>query len=417
MKGAKMKTACQGFITLSVSTAIRIPIAAMVVAATTLLIAASPSAAHPLDRLFVFGDSTVDTGWYNFRPSGESKFDQFLSDYNLARPRNNPPTYGMGKPTSSPGPVSVEVLAHLIGTDVLPADQVILPQTLPLLAAASQNASQGSEATAQLPGGLRPRLTGTNYATGGARNHDANTPGIGLFPNAVPTETQISNYLDRHQADGRSLYVISSGGNDVSYAINFAQDPTTYLTGAADTLAAAIATLQERGARHIIVTNLPESFGTTEQRTLRHLYNTELMSDLTALGVSYAWADMDGVRGQIVADPAKFGIAHTTNAAGDRACTDPPANLGITSAWAYMCSLSSPVSQPVSASFAEQALFSDNEHWASGGHAILGSYYFCLAVRSWPHLFPHLRDGFFPIDIPHPPTACSTFHPIVVTAR
>jgi phospholipase/lecithinase/hemolysin len=233
----------------------------------------------------------------------------------------------------------------------------------------------------------------------------------------VPTEMQIDNYLRQHQPDGRSLYVVSSGDNDIAYAMNFANDPTAYLTGAADSLAAAIASLQERGAQYIIVTNLPESFGTTDQRTLRHLYNTELMSELTALGVSFAWADMDGVRAQIVADPAGFGITHITNAAGDRACTDPPANLGITSAWAYLCSPSSPVSQPVSASFAEQALFSDNEHWASGGHSILGSYYFCLAIRSWPQLFPHLRGRFFPIGVPQPPTPCSTFQPIVVTAR
>ena len=416
MKGANMKAAFQRLITLSISTAIlpRIPIAAMMTA-TTLSIAASSAAAHPFDRLFVFGDSTVDTGWYNFRPSGEAKFDQFLSDYNLARPRNNPPTYGMGKPTSSPGPVSVEVLARLIGTDVLPADQVILPQALPLLA--SQAGPQNSEVIAQLPDGLRPHLTGTNYATGGARNHYANTTGIGLFPNAVPTETQIDNYLQHHEPDGRSLYVISSGGNDVSYAISFAPDPTTYLTGAADSLAAAIANLQERGARHIIVTNLPESFGTAEQRTLRHLYNTELMSELTALGVRFASADVDGVRAQIVADPAAFGITHTTNAAGDRACTNPSAALGITSAFAYLCSPISPVSQPISASFAEQALFSDNEHWASGGHSILGSYFFCLAERSWPHLFRHLHEDSFPFREPHPPTACSTFQPIAVTAR
>jgi phospholipase/lecithinase/hemolysin len=394
MKGANMKAAFQRFATFSIGTAIRIPIAAMI-AATTLSVAAGSAAAHPFEQLFVFGDSAVDTGWYNFRPSGEAKFDQFLSDYNLARPRNNPPTYGIGKPTSSPGPVSVEVLAHLIGTEVLPADQVI----------------------DRLPDGLRPRLAGTNYATGGARNHDANTTGIGLFPNAVPTETQIENYLHHHEPDGHSLYVVSSGGNDVAYAINFAPDPTTYLTGAADSLAAAIANLQEHGARHIIVTNLPESFGTAEQKTLRHLYNTELMSELTALGVRFASADVDGVRAQIVANPAAFGITHTTNAAGDRACTDPPAALGITSAFAYLCSPISPVSQPVSASFAEQALFSDNEHWASGGHSILGSYFFCVAERNWPHLFRHLHDEPFPFREPHPPTPCSTFQPIVVTAR
>src|ERR1700760_1055035 len=89
-------------------------------AVATLL--SAPASAAPFERLWVFGDSTVDTGWYNFQPSGESQFDRYLSSYNLARPRNIPPTYGMGKPTSSPGPVSVEVLAALIGTEALPAD-------------------------------------------------------------------------------------------------------------------------------------------------------------------------------------------------------------------------------------------------------------------------------------------------------
>jgi phospholipase/lecithinase/hemolysin len=275
--------------------------------ATMLLGAASPASARPFDALWVFGDSTVDTGWYNYRPSGQSQFDQYLSTYNLARPRHVPPTYGIGKPTSSPGPVSVEVLAGLIGTDVLPADTPFLLGTFPV-----------EELFVSLP---RPPIgffnfIGTNYATGGARNHDVNTPSTGLFPNAVPTETQIANYLNQHAPDGQSLYVISSGGNDVEVATSLA-DPTTYLTGVADSLAAAILTLQQRGARYIIVTNLPESFGTAQQQSLRHLYNTELMSQLTALGVSYAWGDMNGLRQQIVANPASFGITHTTNGLAD----------------------------------------------------------------------------------------------------
>jgi phospholipase/lecithinase/hemolysin len=158
------------------------------IAAATLLSAAGSATAGPINHLWVFGDSTVDTGWYNFRPSGQSQFDQYLSTYNFARPRNIPPTYGMGKPTSSPGPVSVEVLAALLGTEVLPADQ-----PLPL------------EANPGLRDVIVPRppfpvpffLVGTNYATGGARNHDVNTPSTGLFPNAVPTETQIANYTPR----------------------------------------------------------------------------------------------------------------------------------------------------------------------------------------------------------------------------
>jgi phospholipase/lecithinase/hemolysin len=352
------------------------PISIVMVCASAILSTIGSASAGPFDRLWVFGDSTVDSGWYNFLPSGESQFDQYRSSYNLARPRHVPPTYGMGKPTSSPGPISVEVLATLIGTDVLPAD-------FPLQISALPGARELIGDLPQPPGINHP---GTNYATGGARNHDVNTPGSGLFPNAVPTETQIANYLGQHAPDGQSLYVISSGGNDVGYALSLA-NPATYVTGAADSLAAAIATLQQRGARYVIVTNLPASFGTADEQTYRHLYNTELMSQLTALGVSYAWADMNSLRQQIVAKPAFFGIAHTTNTLADRACTTPDPSLGITSAWAYLCSPISPVSKPISETFAEQALFSDNEHWATGGHRVLGTYYFCLAERTWPRLF------------------------------
>jgi len=353
---------------------------ASAISTATLLFAAGSASASPFDRLWVFGDSTVDTGWYNFRPSGQSQFDQYLSTYNLARPRNVPPTYGIGKPTSSPGPVSVEVLAALIGTDVLPADTPLTIETLPV-------------ARELIVGFPRPLFIGTNYATGGARNHDVNTPATGFFPNAVPTETQIANYLEQHAPDDRSLYLVSSGGNDVAVALSLA-DPAPTVTGVADSLAAAILTLQQHGARFIIVTNLPESFGTADQQTYRHLYNTELMNQLTALGVNFAWGDMNSLRQQIVANPASFGITHTTNTLADRACTTPDPSTGIISSWAYLCSPISPVSKPISETFAEQALFSDNEHWATGGHRILGTYYFCLAARTWPHQF--FPFGHFP---------------------
>jgi phospholipase/lecithinase/hemolysin len=349
---------------------------ASAISTATLLFAAGAACAGPFDRLWVFGDSTVDTGWYNFRPSGESQFDQYLSSYNLARPPHFPPTYGIGKPTSSPGPVSVEVLAALTGTDVLPADA-------PLTLGEADPNFHALIVRFPLP---VPIFIGTNYATGGARNHDVNTPTTGLFPNAVPTETQIANYLGQHEPDGQSLYLISSGGNDVGVA-NLMNNPTAYLTGVADSLAAAILTLQQRGARYIIVTDLPESFGTAEEQSFRHLYNTELMSQLTALGVNFAWGDMNGLRQQIVANPASFGITHTTNSLADRACTTPDPSTGIISAWAYLCSPISPVSKPISETFAEQALFADNEHWATGGQKILGTYYFCLAARTWPRLF------------------------------
>jgi phospholipase/lecithinase/hemolysin len=386
------------------------PTSIAAVAAAMLLASAGP--ARAFDRLWVFGDSTVDTGWYNVRPSGNPKFDQYLSSYNLARPRNIPPTYEAGKATSNPGPISVEVLASLIGTDIFPADQVIPLQTLPLIV--NLPAPRAADLIVQPPPGVRPLFFGSNYATGGARNHEVNPPGIDLFPNAVPTETQIANYMGQHRPDANALYLISSGGNDVSFALNNpVNDRAAYVTGAADSLAAAIATLQQGGAQFIIVTNLPEGFGDPDQRTYRALYNSELLSQLTALGVNFAWADMNSVRQQIVARPDIFGITHFTNSLGDRACTLPSEGVGITKGYAYVCSPSSPASKPVSAIFAQQALFSDNEHWASGGHSILGSYYYCLALHTWPQQIPLRLNRFFRLTRPQPPTPCATFTPVV----
>src|SRR5512146_2417486 len=96
-----------------------------------LLLLANSAAANPFSRLWVFGDSTVDTGWYRLSPySGNSKFDAYLPDA-----IND----GFGKPTSSPAPMSVQTLAITLGVHAKPANQ-----------------------------------DGTNYATSGARNNESN---------------------------------------------------------------------------------------------------------------------------------------------------------------------------------------------------------------------------------------------------
>ena len=57
---------------------------------------------------------------------------------------------------------------------------------------------------------------------------------------------------------------------------------------------------------------------------------------------------------------------------------------------------------PTNAAISE---FADDEHWATGGHRVLGSYYFCLAKNTWITVFnarpaPKL-----------PPITCNTFDP------
>jgi outer membrane lipase/esterase len=353
----------------------------LIVAVAVLALLADTASAGPFTKLWVFGDSSVDAGWYKISPwSGVSSFDIYLQQSS---------TYGFGKPTTNPGPVSVQVLAHILGLQALPQNQ-----------------------------------GGTNYGTGGARNHDTNVAGSGLFLNAVPTETQIDNYVQAHTPTGTALYLISSGDNDIAYALknpNFQfGDPAVigvpavqaneqaYVVDAANTLASKIASVQANNdVKYIVVTKLAESFGTPAfKMQLRAAYNTELKGQLDSLGVAYAWADVNSVRQQVNANPASFGIdsAHLTNASGQRACTDPNPSLGVSSGFAFLCSPTSPVSTPISNAIAKKAMFSDDQHWATGGQRVFGSYYYCLAKNTWPTLFTGSPAH-------KPPIACSKFSP------
>ena len=351
----------------------------LIVAAVVFALFAETASAGPFTRLWVFGDSNVDTGWYKVTPwSGSNIFDTYFQQSS---------TYGFGKPTTNPGTISVQVLARILGLHARPANQ-----------------------------------GGTNYATGGARNHDVNFSGSGLFPNAVPTETQIDNYVVTHTPNGNALYVITSGDNDVNFALNnpnnqfgnpaVQANQEAYVIDAANTLANKIASVQaNNNVKYIIVTKLAESFGTPALKMqLRADYNAALKGQLDSLNVEYAWADVNSVRQQVNANPTKFGInsLYLTNASGQRACTDPVTgpdpNLAISSGWAFLCSPTSPVSTPISSAIANEAMFADDGHFATGGQRIIGSYYYCLAKKTWPQLFT-----MGPAHIP--PIACGKFSP------
>ena len=72
---------------------------------------AGPAVARPFNQLWVFGDSTVDSGWYREKPhSGEANYDFYIKQSAAA----------VGRPTSSPGPMSVEVLGAALGVTARP---------------------------------------------------------------------------------------------------------------------------------------------------------------------------------------------------------------------------------------------------------------------------------------------------------
>jgi outer membrane lipase/esterase len=334
---------------------------ASILIATAAALILQPQAAGA--RVWVFGDSGVDTGWFKVSPfSGNPKFDPDLA---LAS------TYGIGEPTNNPGPMSVEVLAKAFGTTALPANQ-----------------------------------GGTNFATSGAKNVNVNTPLNGGFPNAVPTATQISNFLSGNTSAGADLFVVHSGGNDIDFALGSLSgfsvpQQNAYIAAQATALASSIKSLQLGGAAHVIVVGQQESFGAANGQAARQLYNTTLRNALAAQQTKYAWGNIDQVRKDIVASPGLFGIQFFTTAAGHTACPMPDPVLNITTAWALLCSANSPVTQPTI--FANIALFADDQHWSAAGQAVLGSYFNCLALVTWPRTTPP-----FPVVSPIP-ASCSRF--------
>jgi outer membrane lipase/esterase len=306
----------------------------------------SPAAsAQAIDRFFAFGDSTIDSGWYRNSTSGTAGFD--------ARIAASVALGGNAKPGGL-GLMNSEVLAGWFGLGALPANQA----------------------------------GGTNFATSGARDTLVNQPGDGLFLGATPTVTQINNFLAIYGgADPRALYLISSGGNDVGFALDNlpASQRNAYVATAANGLVVGISTLAARGARTIIVPNLNESFGNANTRALRSLYNDTLWGGLAAAGVNFIPADSNAVRAALGNTPQQFGITLTGN--GTTAANTPSACIapaGVASAWGLICA---PTTTPngttatlAAADAALTRLFSDDQHFAAVGQKVYGDYYRSLVI-------------------------------------
>jgi outer membrane lipase/esterase len=313
---------------------------------------AAPASAQPtFTQAIIFGDSTVDSGYYKALPSPKANptYDALWAQAVAA---------GAGAPTSSPGLMNSQVLAAYFGLPALPANQ---------------------------PGG-------TDYATSGAKGVRVNNAQTGGFGAAVPTVDQIANYLSANggRANPNGLYLISTGGNDVSYALGqsgngpYPSNPNQYLLNVANNVASAVAQLQAAGARYIIVPDLPYSFPTgnspvgNSERAAKLLYSQAAWSSLSANGVSFIPADVNAVRVAIVANPAAFGFQFVGSGPGQTACSQP---AGITTAWALLCSSNPNSPSTFVAPNADQIyLFADDQHLTTAGQKIMADYYYSLVV-------------------------------------
>ena len=318
-----------------------------------LALASNPASADTFDNIFVFGDSTVDTGWFRYTPLPINPTLNALAAASLADGGRIPDTpYGTG---------AAQVLAASYGLTANPADN---------------------------------GAGGTNYAASGAQNN-ANF----INPNAPSTVSQMTSYLLAHGgvADPNALYLISSGGNDIKYASTLGTPAArqAWVDGAATDLANKIATLQALGAKNIIVSNT-YYVGTTAPgpTTLFARYwsgPTGLFADLNALGVKYKLADVQSLETNIFANPGAYGFTSISNVDGPNgtALINPNPAL-ITNSWA----LYGTTALLRSLDAAQTSFWADDEHFAAHAQALEGQLFIDVANQvPLPSALPLFATG------------------------
>lgn len=294
--------------------------AALVVAT----LAGAGAQAGPFTGMFVFGDSLSDTGNLNIVSGG-------------AYPDHTQGPYFGGR--YSNGPLWVETLATDLG----------LPN-----AASPYFAGTG----------------GTNFAFAGAR-----TGAVGNPPGVLAQIGGIWNGV----GDPNALYIVVGGGNDMRDARSTFQ--TASAADAAGREAAAQATvgnlvsslgfLALHGAKHVLVSNLPDLGGTPEAGLLGLRYAStdvtnrfnalvpSLLAAGTGFGLDMSFLDMAGLLKKVIADA-------TTNGGGLYGITDVTSPCaGFLYSTGDACSVS---------------LFSDVLHPSATAHRLIGEAAFAAAV-------------------------------------
>ena len=253
-----------------------------------LLIPAAASAAS-YSSLYVFGDSLSDPG--NI---------PLMSGYKF------PPAPYSGTRFSN-GPVAVQYLAPLLG---LPVDN------------------------------------SRNYAQGGATTGFVNVLNAnsgGLFPGSTLTGVrgQVNDYLDRtSSADANALYIVWAGPNDLMRGM---ENPATFnpaatIGNALGNLSTAITDLNNAGAQHFLVPNLPDlgkapRFNGTSSELggtlLSGVFDLQLAAMLgqlqTDLQADIMSFNTFGLLNSVVANPAKYGFGNVTRPClADLACIIGP---------------------------------------------------------------------------------------------
>ena len=262
-------------------------------AAAALLAVASPALAAPFSAEVVFGDSLSDNG-------------------NLADALgHNFPTPPFFNNSFTNGPVAVQVLAQRLG----------------LQATASYFPTAGVSVSNP---GVAP---GTNFAVAGATAGTSIPTGTSASQGVTGLNlgAQIGAFLTGAggTAPASALYTVFIGGNDVRTAAH--QGSAAYVTDGITAELQGIATLIARGAKNLLVVNVPDVGLIPEFTTYSpagqaaaataysQSYNAQLAAGVAALVSAnptdnIKLFDLYGFNNNIVANPGSLGITNNTQA-------------------------------------------------------------------------------------------------------
>ncbi|AZE05714.1 esterase EstP [Pseudomonas chlororaphis] len=323
-------------------------------ASTLLSLACAQAIASPYSNFIVFGDSLSDAGQFA-DPGGPAGATQRFTN-------RTGPIYldGSGELRSAN---STQLLGAKLGFS---DDQL----------AASTSATRASEG---LP-------DGNNWAVGGYRTDQilnsittTSTAGSRSRPGYL-----VANHL---RADPNALYYLSGGGND------FLQGRVTSLdqaNAAAGRLVDSVQTLQQAGARYIMVWLLPDIGltpaingsplqGFTSQLSAQ--FNTELVRQLRTVDAQVIPLNIPVLLKESFANPAQFGLATDQNLTATcfsgNGCTEN-ARYGIHSATPDPSKL----------------IYNDSVHPTEAGQRLIADYAYSLLAAPWEiTLLPEMAQG------------------------
>ena len=323
--------------------------AAWLAAALSAPVAAS---AGGFDQFIGFGDSTMDSGYFRYSSTGGS-----------------PGLGGPGSAAALDAQIAATVAAGGSGAFLGPGvvDTVQLAGRFGLTALPST-----------IPGGV-----GTNYANGSAQTVSTTVGDNylrGLYNN-VPIVTEMANYLAavHGAANSSALYMISYGGNDLTWLNTQAPatlSPQAYLRSLATSLTGGIVSLQAAGARTILVLNVyayARLVGPGGSLTPANAvwvaeaaaYSAEVWSGLSAAGVNFVPADIEGLLKYVSRNPTRFGFTPATELASSPACATTSA---------LVCA----PSQLVTPNAEQTYMWSDQAHLTTAGQTIESDYMYNL---------------------------------------